>query len=78
MLQVKIRKFDRGDLILIFPDVIADTQGKLLLSYQYRGEHGGCSPELLDELPTPDNNDQEEVNALLQHYQNRYNIELKV
>ncbi len=43
------RVFPEGDVIAIFIDEIADHKNNLM-SYQHVGQHGACSPELIDEL----------------------------
>ena len=48
-MKVTFRKFPRGEVIAIFPDEVADSNFNLL-SYQHVGQHGACSPLLLDEL----------------------------
>lgn len=48
-IKVVFRKFPEGDIIALFPEEIADFKGNIL-SYQRIGQHGGASPELLNEL----------------------------
>jgi hypothetical protein len=47
--NVKFFKFPKGDVIAIFPDDACDNNGNLS-SYQRIGQHGPCSPELMNEL----------------------------
>lgn len=52
MTKVAFRKFDEGDLIVLFPYNQWDTNGNIT-SYQSIGQHGSASAELIDELDTP-------------------------
>lgn len=46
---VIFRKFPEGDVIALFPNMIVDSEGNIT-SYQHVGQHGGASPELINEL----------------------------
>lgn len=59
MTQTKIRKFPQGDLILLFPEVAFNSE--LILSWQFIGEHGGASPNLIHELPLATAKEKEEI-----------------
>ncbi len=45
---VTFRKFPEGDVIALFPE-IEDT-GIYIQSYMHVGQHGGASPDLIDDL----------------------------
>ena len=47
--KVVFRKFEDGEVIAIFPDLEWDLNGNIT-SYMKIGQHGGCDPELIDEL----------------------------
>lgn len=47
--KVVFRKFPEGDVIALFPDEAYDWHGNIM-SYLHIGQHGGASPDLLDEL----------------------------
>lgn len=47
--KVAFRKFDNGDIIAIFPEIAWDNENNLM-SYMHIGQHGACSPDLLNEL----------------------------
>ena len=50
--KVIFKKFSEGDIIAIFPEMGKwDYKGNLV-SYMHFGQHGGCSPELLNDLET--------------------------
>lgn len=46
------RKFPEGAIIAIFPDEAWYSNGNLA-SYMRIGQHSGCSPQLIDELEEP-------------------------
>jgi hypothetical protein len=47
--SVVFRKFPEGDIIALFPNQIETKEGHIN-SYQHVGQHGGASPELINEL----------------------------
>lgn len=47
--RVFFRVFPEGDVIAIFPDF--EHYVDVLESYQHKGQHGACSPNLVKDLP---------------------------
>lgn len=46
--RVIFRKFPEGDVIALFPDISADVENTLMVSYQHIGQHGGSSERLVN------------------------------
>ncbi len=45
--RVIFRKFNDGDIIALFPDLVGDINNRYCLSYQHMGQHGSAAPELV-------------------------------
>ena len=57
--KVTFRKFPDGEIIAVFP---AETWGaNSLTSYMHVGQHGGCDPKLLGELPVASAEERKEL-----------------
>ena len=50
-INVAFRKFEDGDIIAVFLDNnYKKESGGFYLSYMHNGQHGDCSPKLIEEL----------------------------
>jgi molybdopterin converting factor small subunit len=63
--KVHFRKFKEGDVIAIFPDEQWDLHCNVA-SYMHIGQHGGASPELIDELEAVDKEEYEPLQKELE------------
>ena len=63
-MKVAFREFSDGDVIALFPD--EQWNDTTITSYMHIGQHGGASPELLEELNPAKKADIAELKAELE------------
>ena len=51
--KVLFRKWHNGDVIAIFPDVLADMSPHHCSSYERAGQHGAACPDICRDLTDP-------------------------
>lgn len=62
--KISFRKFPDETIIAIFPE--EKWGSNMLTSYMHEGQHGGCDPELLQELPAANEEERKELLEELQ------------
>lgn len=57
--KVSFRKFPDGEIIAVFPE--EQWGSNTVASYMHEGQHGGCDPKLLEELPVASEQERKEL-----------------